>query len=315
MRTIPVLLLILLGAAPCLAETLVAVGYGGRRMSTTDGRTWENVQQWTDKGADDWFNLISVCHGKGKFVCVGGGGWSRDTQAGPILVSTDGKTWREVAKYPFRVSPVEFDGKRFVAGGPNHRLLWSEDGEKWNDGADITLPSEIPGWAFWFRKGAVGNGAFIFMGNAGPKQATWWTVVSKDGQTVDHFTTEVPKTEELAFGAGRFLAATKDAVLSSTDGIQWQPVSVPADEYKGVLWTGHHFFLTGKKSTYTSADGKAWTEFGKPPPCRVIFSDGATWIGTGWPGNMYYSADGKAWQKTSQPQPGLGVNSIATDKG
>jgi hypothetical protein len=64
----------------------VAVGYGGRRMTSRDGQTWENVTQWADKGADDWNNLIGLAYGKGKFVCVGGGGWSRDTQAGHILV-------------------------------------------------------------------------------------------------------------------------------------------------------------------------------------------------------------------------------------
>src|SRR5271165_2966513 len=68
----------------------VAVGYGGRRMSSRDGITWQNVLQWADKGADDSNNLISIAFGKGKFVAVGGGGWSRDSQAGHVLVSTDG---------------------------------------------------------------------------------------------------------------------------------------------------------------------------------------------------------------------------------
>src|SRR5436305_12472051 len=99
----------LLTTALCALTTLstfaadglyVAVGYGGRRMTSTDGKTWENVQQWADKGADDSNNLMSVAFGKGKFVCVGGGGWTRDTQAGHILLSTDGKEWRAVAKYP-----------------------------------------------------------------------------------------------------------------------------------------------------------------------------------------------------------------------
>ena len=68
----------------------VAVGYGGRRMASRDGQTWEHIQQWADKGADDLNNLMGLAFGKGKFVCVGGGGFSRETQGGHILVSTDG---------------------------------------------------------------------------------------------------------------------------------------------------------------------------------------------------------------------------------
>lgn len=301
-------------AASLSAETLVAVGYGGRRMTSTDGRAWENVQQWADKGADDWNNLISICYGKGKFVCVGGGGWSRDTQAGHILVSTDGKDWREVEKQQFRVSPIVFDGTRFIAGGPNHKLLRSDDGEKWTAGADIALPADVPGWAFWFRRGVTGSGISIFMGNAGPKQATWWTLATKDGGSVVNFTTEVPKSEGLAFGAGRFVSASKTGLVASVDGVKWVPVTgAPEDEFRGLIWTGQRFFLTGKKGSYVSPDGLTWTAFAKAPPCNVVFSNEKLWIGTGWPGNMFASKDGKSWEKTGQPLPAMGVNGVATD--
>jgi hypothetical protein len=313
-RRILVVALIVMSATAVLAAeqtVYVAVGYGGRRMSSTDGRSWQNVQQWADKGADDSNNLMGLAYGKGKWVCVGGGGWSKDSQAGHILVSTDGTQWREVAKYAFRVNPVVFDGTRFIAGGPTHQLLWSDDGEKWNEGPKATLPAGIPGWAFWFRKGATGNGTSVFMGNAGPKQTVWWCLASKGGTSIDALTTDLPKCEALCFGAGRFLAATSDKVLSSTDGAKWEPVGgVPDDQFRDLLWTGSRFFLIGKKSSYVSADGLTWKPFGKAPPCRVAFSDDKIWIGTNWPGQMLYSADGLKWEKAGQPMPAMGVNKI-----
>jgi hypothetical protein len=212
------------------------------------------------------------------------------------------------------VSPIQFHGGRFVAGGPNHKLLWSDDGEKWQDGGNIELPKDVPGWALWFRKGVSGNGRFIFMGNAGPKQTIWWTLVTKDGEKVENFTTEVPKVEDITFGAGKFLAVTKESILSSTDGVKWETKSAPdSDELRGLIWTGNQFYLTGKKAAYTSPDGINWTAFAKPPPCRVVFTNGKTWIGTGWPGNMFYSQDGKTWEKTGKPSPEMGVNSVVAN--
>jgi hypothetical protein len=289
----------------------VAVGYGGRRMTSTDGKTWENVQQWAEEGKDDWNNLMGLAFGKGKFVCVGGGGWSRDTQAGHILISTDGKEWREVAKYPFRVNPILFMGDRFVAGGPTKQLLWSLDGEKWNEGETVKVPAELPGWAFWFRSGAAGNGIFAFMGNANKDQKTWWCITSHDGQKIDSLSLTAPGTKGLAFGAGKFVAINPDGIFNSPDAQKWEPVSgAPQDELHGLIWAGDRFILTGKAGTYSSPDGTTWKAFGKPPRGNIVFGDQRGFISTGWPGNMFFSPDGQTWTSAGQPLPGMGVNKV-----
>jgi hypothetical protein len=299
-------------AKAALPRLFVAVGYGGRRMSSMDGINWENVQQWADKGADDSNKLISVVFGKGKFLAVGGGGWSRETQAGHILVSVDGANWREVKKMPFRVSPILFDGNRFVAGGPDRQLLWSDDGESWIAGAQVELPKEIPKWAFWFRHGASAPGAFVFVGNADKGQKTWWCLTTHDGKTAASFATDLPEVKSVQFGAGKFLLVSADALYTSADGQKWtREETAPADSFRGVVWTGREFFLTGKQSTYTSADGLAWKPFGKPSPCNVLWSDGSLFIGSGWPGQMWHSTDGLKWTKDAQPMPGMGINQIA----
>ena len=308
---IPLLLAATTSASIAADGLYVAVGYGGRRMTSRDGKTWENVQQWADKGADDWNNLIGLAYGKGKFVCVGGGGWSRETQAGHILVSTDGKEWREVAKYPFRVSPVLFLGDRFVAGGPSKQLLWSVDGEKWNEGETVKLPPELPGWAFWFRHAAAGNGLYAFMGNANKDQKTWWSLTSRDGEKIESLSLTAQGRRGLAFGDGKFIAVEPDTLFASADAKTWQPVpNLPPDEFKGILWTGKAFLLTGKAAVYSSPDGIAWKPFGKAPPGNIVAAGDAGFIATGWPGKMFFSADGQNWKPTGQPEPPMGINKV-----
>ncbi len=314
-RSISLLLSVFVGSAFAGDGLYVAVGYGGRRMTSRDGLTWENVQQWAEKGADDSNNLMGLAFGHGKFVCVGGGGWSKETQAGHILVSTDGKEWREVAKYPFRVNPVLFLGDRFVAGGPSRQLLTSADGEKWEEGDKINLPSEIPGWAFWFRQGTAGNGVYALMGNAGNGQKTWWCLTTRDGKKIESLSLTAPGTKGLAFGAGKFVAVDAQTLSISTDAQQWQPVSeVPQDEFRGVIWNGKMFVLTGKAGTYSSADGAVWKPFGKAPPGTIVCADEKGFISTGWPGKMFFSADGQTWKPTGQAQPEMGVNKVVFGK-
>ncbi len=287
----------------------VAVGYGGRRMASRDGQTWEHVQQWADKGADDSNNLMGLAFGKGKFVCVGGGGFSRETQGGHILVSTDGVAWREVHKEPFRVNPVVFGGSRFVAGGPNRTLLWSEDGEKWEHGAQVPADG-FPGWAMWFRNGAYGNGTFVFMGEGGAKKEFYWCITSRDGVAAD-FRRDLPQLRVLAFGAGLFVAVGNGVIVTSRDGREWAKQERSADEKLGwILWTGREFLTGDGRQTHASNDGLTWQPHALKPQGTPVWTDGTRFIGTSWPGKMSYSPDGQTWRPAGQPEPAMGVNKV-----
>ncbi len=289
----------------------VAVGYGGRRMSSKDGITWDNVQQWAEEGKDDSNNLMSLTYGLGKFVCVGGGGWSKDTQAGHILVSTDGKDWREVAKYPFRVNPVLFQEKLFVAGGPSKQLLWSADGEQWQEGETLKLPEGIPSWAFWFRGGAAGNGLFVFVGNANKDQKTLWCLTTRDGKTIESFTTGIPSIKGLAFGGGKFVVAGNDGLYTSVDGKSWERAAgSPTEEMTGVIATDKGLLATSKTTLYTSSDALGWSSIGQAPPGTLVCATDHGMISTGWPGKMFFSKDGRKWETAPQAAPNLAVNKV-----
>lgn len=94
-------LLVLMFPVPAAtaADLWLAVGYGGRRMVSTDGVKWEITAEWAQPGGDDGNNLMSAVFAQEKFVVVGGGGGGQNA-AGHILVSSDGRRWNEVFTGP-----------------------------------------------------------------------------------------------------------------------------------------------------------------------------------------------------------------------
>lgn len=286
----------------------VAVGYGGRRMSSRDGVAWEHVEQWAENGGDDSNNLMSVAFGKGRFVAVGGGGWTRETQAGHILASSDGVSWKPVAKASNRINPVVFGDGRFVAGGSDKALFWSDDGLAWQRGAKI----DYAGGAFWFRSGAAGNGRFVFTGNSTPSQKECWCAVSRDGTSIEHFSTDFPLLRAVVFGAGRFVMTGRDGLrMSSVDGKTWEhKVSEPGEDLRTTVWTGKEFVAAGGSFVFTSPDGITWAKRPHRSPPALMWGDERVIIGTTWPGRMHSSTDGGVHWTASPALPPNGINQV-----
>ena len=297
-------------AAPMPKGVYVAVGYGGRRLRSTDGVTWEIAAEWAVNGGDNRDNLISVAFGNGTFVAVGGGVTDKNGPGGRILTSPDGAKWTEHAGPKFRVHPVLFGDGRFVAGGPSYTLLHSTDGTTWTPGGKIAERA-----ATHFRMGAFGNGRFMFAGNGRSKdKEIHWAVASKDGTVIDSERSDLPPVRAMAFGAGRFVAVGPDGLrISSADGDTWEhEAREPKLTLDHVMWTGAEFFATGGGKGFASADGKTWAARPKPVPCGVLYADAArgVWIGTSWPGQMWSSADGRAWTRGAKLTPN-GINAVA----
>jgi len=302
------LLSILCGTSLCdAADSWVAVGYGGRRMISHDGVQWEITAEWAEKGGDDSNNLMGLAYGLGKFVAVGGGGFSKDQQGGHILVSKDGREWKEVHSEPFRVNPVVFSGNRFVAGGPERTLLFSDDGEKWTKGAQVAADG-FPGWAMWFRNGAYGNGTFVFMGEGGAKKEFYWCIASKDG-TDASFRKDLPQLRSLVFGNGVFVAVGDGVIVTSRDGKEWAKEERAGDKLDWILWTGKEFLCGGGKTTLSSADGTTWEARDFKAQGKPMWTDGTRFITSSWPGKMAFSADGKTWRQ-SPPLTPNGINKV-----
>jgi hypothetical protein len=282
----------------------VAVGYGGRRMVSTDGLNWKITAEWAQPGGDDSNNLMSAVFAQGKFVVTGGGGGG-NTAAGHVIVSDDGRTWRETWKAPGRVNPVLFGDGRFVAGGPDQKLYWSTDAETWTAGAK--LEDEVK---THFRHGAFGNGVFVFVGNHGGGGGPSWCAVSPDGEKISHLRNDMPGHGQLVFGAGRFLMLSshdKADLWSSTDGVKWTRVELDGDpKFSWLVWTGRTFLAGDWQQSHESPDGKTWQKRESAAKAHVMWSDGTRIISTGWPGKMFFSPDGKVWENS----PALTENGI-----
>jgi hypothetical protein len=311
MRYCICLLLLVIPLASLAEEAWIAVGYGGRRMISTDAKTWTITAEWAQPGGDDGNNLMSACFAQGKFVVVGGGGGGK-TGAGHILVSRDGRTWEETYKSNSRVNPVVYGKDCFVAGTgawPSGKLLWSIDAITWKEGAVIQSKGLTH-----FRHGAYGNGVFVLVGNgrqknaAGEEREIHWAIVSPDGETITHETAELPAHGDIHFGAGRFVMLSHEGImLSSADGKTWQthPFEKEAAP-RWLVWDGNRFLAGNHKVGWQSPDGLKWESSSVIAGQHVKWSDGKQFIATGWPGKMFHSDDGKVWtSKTALTDNGI----------
>jgi sugar lactone lactonase YvrE len=108
---------------------MVAVGTGGKVLTSTDGTGWTARLS----GTNDW--LVGVTYGAGKFVAVG--------DRGTILVSSDGETWTRAVSSGTaeRLNNVVYGGGRFVAVGERGTVVSSPDAQTWALGA-----TGVTGW-------------------------------------------------------------------------------------------------------------------------------------------------------------------------
>jgi len=268
----------------------VAVGYGGRRASSADGIHWENDQELTPNGGDDWTLLCDVAFGKGVFVAVGGG----DHYA-PYQVTRDGKTWKEIRPgWKGRIGHIAFGKGRFVAGGGTFSI--SEDGEHWKLGGKIPFAKGVH-----LRYIVFGNGVFLGAGDTWSKEAGWYRVVTPDGESVTHFEHNKPPVRGLTFGAGRFVAVQGDgSIESSTDGVNWERSELEPDKGNGsILWTGKQFVVSGGKAALVSPDGRAWTTTTTRIPCSPLVGHEGVFVGGSWKHGLYTSVDAFTWKQSS----------------
>lgn len=277
------------------SELWVAVGYGGRRMISTDGVHWEITAEWAQPGRDDSNNLMGLVYAEGQFVAVGGGGGGK-TGGGHVLISTDGRQWTEVWEAPNRVNPIIYGNGRFIAGGPGQRLFISSDAESWQEGAKLQDKR-----CTHFRHAVFGNDRFIITGNHGGNSEAW-ICMTKNGESVSHTTFEIPSIRDIQFADGTFIIVGEGVRLYSTDGINWKSTGLDSNER--LTWVIHlkeEWLCGGGKNVYSSHDGQNWKIDERRFRGSPKWTDGKRIISTGWPGKMYFSPDsGKTWQNGNE---------------
>jgi len=285
-------LLVLLSAGAAIAsaeDVFVAVGAGGHRMTSRDGKTWENHAEW-GKPAHDNNDLNVVAIFKGTAFVGGGYNYAR------LCATRDGKAWSDgrLASGGPVFGFEEVDGTLYAVTlrGHVHKTV---DGKTWSKvGA-----AEMPTPTHWIRTTASGNGLVVGSGDFGPVLALDTktgkiTVTQMDGQKDKN-----AGFHRVAFGNGVFVVGGQDGLLAvSRDGLAWDANKVMPDrgDIRSVVFADGRFLAAATKGTFVSKDGKAWEAIKADIP-KTLRTAGGRVFGWNWPPNKFrVSRDGLKWE-------------------
>jgi sugar lactone lactonase YvrE len=193
---------------------------------------------WSRRASGTTNSLYGVAFGGGQYVAVGDNGC--------VLLSSDGAAWSGVARpaTAARLNNVIYAAGQFVAVGDEGAVISSRDGRTWT-----ASRSGVTGW---------------LRGLAYTKETDAWWFVGMG--TVEG---SIP---------ARFVAAGQGgAVITSTDGVNWGPLS---EEFAIDQSSGKDIeALVANKNSYFSAinaDGSLLTEAdddGSPPYGYALYAD------------------------------------------
>jgi hypothetical protein len=270
----------------------VAVGYGGRRVrSTDDGVTWTDDVSLVPRGGDDDNLLRTIVYGDGKFVALGY----------RAVVSVDGKSWlAPTAPFGQWIGAATWDtSKGFVAVGGYGLHATSRDGRTWSDHAFDTVASHC-------KHGiALGGGRFVSVNDDGAR------ATSADGitWTRSQGAAGAVKTTSVAFGNGVFVAVGDTSAVRSTDGglTFSAPAGLPSAA-SGIVFAQGHFTALSSGRVFTSPDGATWTTKASAEVRRgtVAYGHGA-YVSIAEGGGIQRSSDGVVW---SAPNTLPGANPL-----
>lgn len=306
---IVVLTFLALSAAALADGVFVAVGYGGRRISSRDGAAWENDQRWSDEAKDDDNVLFNVAFGAGRFVAVGGG-----AKIGHLLSTRDGREWKELPQVKGRVATIAFGDGRFVAAH-DAELLASTDGEVFQKGAKLDWQGSVHARRSAFGDTEAGK-RFVIIGDVdfwAEKKRVSWRAATADGITFTHSAHHTAGARDIAYGAGHFVVVGPGGLIeSSHDGQTWKRIEAdPAENFERVVWTGQRFLISGGKAAWSSPDGMTWSAGTQRIPCSLAWArEGVLGIGLSWGGNLHTSGDLVTWKKVAIP-PGPSLEAVA----
>lgn len=302
----------------------LAVGHGGQRMTSADGKTWSQVGSWS-KPAHNQDDLNVAAPFKGAFY-VGGGYFS-----GRLTATRDGKQWSDgVIPGSSPIFGLDVAGDALFAMDLRGKVFKTVDGEKWelvatpkmppptdvmwtlakkqavDRGRDEKSVTEAQAQGHWIRGTAQGNGLIVGSGDYGPVVAfnpeTNETVVTKmAGQD-----TKNPGPKRVAFGNGVFVVVGEKGLIARTaDGKTWENNRTRDDvgDVQCVEFNGREFLLvhtdakTKKATLMTSPDGLEWKTVDWPAPRQIRFINGVLYSSSYPPSKLARSLDGgRTWE-------------------
>lgn len=303
----------------------LAVGHGGQRMVSEDGKAWSQVGSWS-KPAHNQDDLNVAASFKGAFY-VGGGYFS-----GRLTATRDGKQWSDgVIPGSSPIFGLEVVGDVLFAMDLRGKVFKTTDGEKWelvatpkmpaptevmwaaakkqakDRGRDEKSVTESQAQGHWIRGTAQGNGLIVGSGDYGPVVAfdpktNETTVTKMAGQD-----TKNPGPKRVAFGNGVFVVVGEKGLIARTAvGKTWENNRTRDDvgDVQCIEFNGREFLLTHtdaktKKATLmTSPDGLAWATVDWLAPRQIRFVNSTLYSSSYPPTKLARSADGgRTWEQ------------------
>lgn len=311
-------------AARGTENTWLAVGHGGQRMLSADGKSWSQVGSWSKPGHNQ-DDLNVAANFKGAFYA--GGGYS----SGRLTATRDGKNWSDgVISGSSPIFGLEVMDDSLFAMDLRGKVFKTSDGEKWELVATPKMPppteimwaaarklakergkreesvTESQAQGHWIRGTAQGNGLIVGSGDYGPvvafdPQTGATTVTKMAGQD-----TKNPGPNRVAFGNGVFIIVGEKGLVARTpDGKTWENNRTRDDvgDVQCIESNGREFLLahTDAKTKTTklmkSTDGLAWESIDWPAPRQIRLVNDVLYSSSYPPTKLARSLDGgQTWE-------------------
>lgn len=264
---------------------LVAVGYGGRRMTSADGIMWTDDVIVDPMGGDD-DNLFRGVGFDGKqFIAAGG------SAAGQIATSPDGKTWTfRPPGTSWLADVVPLGAALVTAGGNGLRQRSIDAGATWIDAT--------PYYAGHYRGIASGKGVAVAAGHTYGNSTVGLSSTTTDGKTWTAEVTGGSSFHSIAFGdvaGGVFVAAGEDRCSTSPDGAAWTPCAgTTGGGFDHVVFANGMFILGNASGYFTSTDGATFQHLDAEHHGVVAHGLGL-YVALDWPDHILTSPDLQSW--------------------
>lgn len=269
----------------------VGTGFAGAIYTSPDGSTWTAVSTPGNESFDSavWDGSKFLVYGqRGEQFSGDGTSWTMTPLTGATA------SVAQVAKgdqlYLGFAAPAAVGGGGFVAV--------STDGIAWQAPSGLTQS--------YTSAAQCGNTAVALSSNESGT-GVWSAVADVSSGFLTWTERRTPFTNRfgvgLACGNGVFVADLQEIIATSTDGLNWTSVALPANTVSDtVTFQNGRFIVTAQQGElFTSTDGAHWTTVmptssQAPPAIPFIFWDGKEYIAYG-PGlsNPWSSPDLQTW--------------------